>query len=125
MSDLQCPAVFLFIPREAAASIDDAALAGKRLSGVFVVGSIASMPSGVEAATRLASEAGCPIDNLVDAVDGATLARAVDELADLHRGETFAVVASADAIRDAFGHARAPDGVVAVAIDASGWSLRL
>jgi hypothetical protein len=124
MSDLQCPAVVVLIDRERVASGDAiVALAEKRLACVFVARAIASDEDALAAATQLAARAGCTLGTLTEAVDGATLARAVDELADLHRGETIAVVASDDAIRDALGAARAPAGAITVAIDSSGWSV--
>jgi len=66
MSDLQCPATVILLSR--AASESDAGrrlLAGPHVAGVFIAR---------------------------DIVDAAALRRFLDELSDLHRGETIAVV---------------------------------
>lgn len=124
MADLQCPAVVLLVGRDVLVSGECAReLATRHLAGVFVAGPPAADPDVLAAATDLAHRAACRIDLLAEALDGPTLARAIDDLADLHRGETIAIVASAGAIRDALGLARAPADPVTVTIDGSGWSV--
>ena len=96
MGDLQCPATILLVPRESIAS-SSALLESSHLAGVFVASA--------------------------DVTDGAGLARAIEDLADLHRGETIAVVATREMIRDMLGQDLG-EQAIAIAVDDSGWSLR-
>lgn len=122
MADLQCPATILLIAREAIASDGGRAIVeAGHLSGVFVASRVAADPSGLAAALGLANEGAWRLSSLADVVDGPSLARAMDHLADLHRGETIAVVATRDMIQDALGDARVQADLVRVAIDGSGW----
>jgi hypothetical protein len=124
MGDLQCPATILLIARESVASGGELAiLAGRHLSGVFVSSAVAADPSGLAAATRLADEGAWRLSTMPDTADGASLARAIEDLADLHRGETIAVVGTEDMLRDMLGDAGAGADPIAIAVDDSGWSV--
>jgi hypothetical protein len=116
MSDLQCPASVLLLAPDA---LSAGALLEKRLSLLVV----ASSEHTAELAARaLAADSGCPL-RVVDLPDGPSVVRQVDELADLHRGETIAVVAAQGAIEAALGCSLAPAAAVTVAVDSSGWTL--
>ncbi len=122
MSDLQCPAVVLLVAGESIATGGARlALGATRLSGVFVASPVAADPNRLAAATRLAEERACPVDRMLEVVDGASLAEAVEHLADLYRGETIAVIATGEMVRDALGHPGTPTEPIAVSIDGDGW----
>ncbi len=124
MSDLQCPATILLVARESiAAGGRSPLLAARHLSGVFVTSAVAADAGGLAAAARLADEGAWRLSTMADVIDGASLARAMEDLADLHRGETIAVVTTRDMIQDLLGDAAALADPVAVAIDGSGWSV--
>ena len=122
MSDLQCPATVLLIARESIASRGGPALIGARqLSGVFVASSVAADPSGLAAAASLADQGGWRLTTMAEVGDGASLADAIEHLADLHRGETIAVVATQEMIQDVLGSASVSVDPITLAIDGSGW----
>jgi hypothetical protein len=124
MSDLQCPSIVVLIAAESIVRDDGRrVLAGRRLAAVFVAAPIAADPDARAAAARLAVASACTFEVMADVVDGATLRAGVDDLSDLYRGETVAVVASADMIGDVLGRAQAEEEPVAVAIDSSGWTV--
>ncbi len=97
------------------------ALRGKHVAGVVVAGSIADDAHAL--ATRLAREMSCTLDSMADVVDGASLRRAIKDLSDRYRGETIAVIASADMIANVLGIASPTTAPVTLAIDAEGWTI--
>lgn len=113
MSDLQCPATILLIADESLRSSRPGLAKSGHLAAVFIASAVAADLDPLAAATRLAGVA-----------DGATLAQAMEDLADLHRGETIAIVAPREMIQHALGTSEPPADLVAVDIDASGWSVR-
>jgi hypothetical protein len=137
MSDLQCAATVVLVPRE---SLVHAGWATEALAGVFVA---ASSATELPAVQRIAHAASCRVEVLAAAIDVQTLRAAIDDLSDLHRGETLAVVATDDEIASLLGAASLPSErmterlapppaasggrpvsrVITVAIDSSGWSL--
>jgi hypothetical protein len=121
MGDLQCPATILLIAGESIASGAGAAtFEDRHLSGVHVASGVAADPGGL-AAARLADERGWRLATMTDVSDGASLARAIDELADLHRGETIAVVGTREMIQDMLGEASSWADPITITVDASGW----
>lgn len=125
MSDLQCPAIVLLVDPRIIVSYGVSALVGsRRLLSVFVVPAVADDPYERIAARDLADEGHCDLENLVDVVDGKSLAEALGALADLHRGETIAVVATRSMLDDMFGVTRAPDVPLVVEVDSDGMSVR-
>jgi hypothetical protein len=122
MSDLQCPATVLLVPRDSCASGACARSFGaRRLSGCFVDAAIAANPDELAAISRLAEGSNCPVEILGALNDGASLAQTLEQLSDLYRGETIALVTTAAVIRSLSGSARLPTEPIAVAIDSSGW----
>jgi hypothetical protein len=122
MSDLQCPATVLLIARALLGSADvGPRLADRRLAGLFMESSVAADPHAVAFVTRLAEQGDHPVEVLTSARDSTSLARAIDQLSDLYRGETIAVVAPDSTLRDLLAAAAAPTELVVVAIDSSGW----
>jgi len=121
MSDLQCPATILLMARESIASGGPVILEARHLSGVFVASAVAADPGGLAATARLAEEGAWRLTTMPDVSDGASLARAIEELADLHRGETVAVVATRDMIQDLLGEASVGEDPITIAVDGSGW----
>ena len=94
MSDLQCPATVVLVGSgRLEAEATRRVLAGRAVAAVF----------------DLAPP------------DGPALRRSVDDLSDLHRGETIVVVAAPRTIADALGMTR--DGQVVVAVDSDGWTV--
>src|SRR4051812_38846124 len=117
MSDLQCPATILLIPSESAGS--DAcwrAINGQRLLGFYVDAAI----ERDAAVSGLAEATDCPIQKIGTLQNGASLTQALEDLADLHRGETIAVVARAKLIEARLGLEGLPNAPVEVKIDSSG-----
>ena len=119
MSDLQCPATVLVLRGDAPADL----LQRHRVAGVVTSG------ARTTTAERVAGSVGAPVVRRELAGDTVTT---LEELADLHRGETLLVVAEddvADALltrllgRVAAGTLRARP-VVELAVDADGWVLR-
>jgi hypothetical protein len=123
MSDLQCPATILLIAREAIEDARRAILRTRHLSGLFVASAVAADPDGLAAATGLAEQGACRLSTPDGVLDGASHTTAMNHLADLHRGETIAVVATQRMIEDAVGNAGRPGEPITVAIDGSGWSV--
>jgi hypothetical protein len=124
MSDLQCPATILLIARESIAFDGGPALVeGRHLSGVFVAPAVAADPGGLAAAGWADANA-AHLSTMPDVDDAASLAQAIEDLADLHRGETIAVVATRAMIEEVLGETRVRAGVVAIAVDDSGWSFQ-
>jgi hypothetical protein len=121
MSDLQCPATILLITRESIASSGEPIVEAGHLSGVFVASAVAADPSGLAAAARLADERALRLSTMPDATDGASLARAIEDLADLHRGETIAVVATTDMIQNMLGDVSVRADPITIAVDDAGW----
>jgi hypothetical protein len=124
MSDLQCPATVLLVPRESCASDDVARFfVGRRVAGFFVDAALAANPHELAAINRLAGSSDCQIE-VTDAafVDCASLEQALEDFADLYRGETIAVVASGDLIQSLLRCARTPTEPITIAIDDSGWA---
>jgi hypothetical protein len=122
MSDLQCPAIVLLIPRELLGTLDGDAMRRNNLAGVFAPAS-SMTEADRSAAEHLAQRAGCRLERLANASGSDDLAQAVSQLSDLYRGENVAVIADAQLIRAALGFERAPTGPVAIAVDASGWAV--
>ena len=111
MTDLQCPATFFLVALETARG------EARHLAGVYATQADA-------AAVRFAEAGGCALEILSDVADGPALVQRIDELADLHRGETVAVLAPREMLEDALERAGADDEPpVTVAIDSSGWRL--
>jgi hypothetical protein len=122
MSDLQCPATIVLIAGESIASDGvPAAVEGRHLSGVFVASAVAADPSGL---ARWADARGARLSTMPGVEDAESLAAAIDDLSDLHRGETIAVVATRDLIEEMLGEARARAGAITIAVDESGWSFQ-
>lgn len=124
MSDLQCPANVVLVPDSMLGG--DGPLAapfGTHCFGVFVAAAIAADADSFAHASALAQTSGCKLEVMSEAVDSASLARAVDDLADLHRGETILVVARHDLIRDLIGRTLDTETAIEVAIDDSGWAV--
>jgi hypothetical protein len=99
-------------------------LGTRHLSGVFVASAVAADPGGRAAAAELADRGGWRLSTIAGVSDGASLAQAMEHLADLHRGETIAIVATRGMIEDALGTASPLADPVTVSLDASGWSVR-
>ncbi|HKP55306.1 MAG TPA: hypothetical protein VJV78_01220 [Polyangiales bacterium] len=112
MSDLQCPAQVWLVAAGQSADVP------VPCAGVFVTPALAT-DAGAAALARAAS---CPLEVLADAIDAASTARAIDDLADLHRGETFVVVVTREVLHDLTG--RAPTQSIIVAIDSEGWRVQ-
>ena len=124
MSDLQCPATILLIAGESIASGGGPAIfEARHLSGVFLASAVAADPGGHAAAAKMADARGWRLSTLADVADGAGLVRAIDDLADLHRGETIAVVATREMIREALGDGSERSGAITIGVDDSGWSV--
>jgi hypothetical protein len=117
VTDLQCPAIVLLIPREIlAARAWNCILAGRRLSGVFVDGAHAELV----AANGIAD---CAPELLEPLLDGSTFKRTLEQLADLYRGETVALVTSGELIQAGLGFEQTPVEPLALSIDSTGWVL--
>ena len=124
MSDLQCPATILLIAPDSIASRGAPAILGAaRPSGVFVASAVAADPGALAAATALAGASACRLTIVPDLADGPGLARALQELADLHRGETIALLATRAMMEELLGKRSAGADPIAITVDASGWSL--
>jgi hypothetical protein len=122
MSDLQCPATVLLVPLASCASGACArSFDGRRLSGYFVDASIAANPDELAAIRRLAEASNCPVEIVGALNDGTSLAQTLEQLSDLYRGETIALVTTAGVIRSLLGYAHLPTEPITVAIDSSGW----
>jgi hypothetical protein len=124
MSDLQCPAKVLFVARDVL-DLGTSSLtpAEERYADVFAAAAIATDAGDLARATALAQQVGCPLKILADAVDGASLSRAIQELSDVYRGETIVVIANRDLLREVFGRAGESMEPLAVSIESSGWTM--
>ena len=119
MSDLQCPASFLVLGTGGA---DRAApdLRHARLAAVYAVSPDADV------AARIAHVAGLPV-RLLEEPPGTTYPDGLDDLADLHRGETVVVVlrpGELASLAERGGLDPARDRVLQLAVDADGWTVR-
>ena len=120
MSDLQCPAKVVLAAREMLPS-----LAGERFSGVYVAAATVADPAGRAAASGFAAQANCQLEILADATDGASFRRSLQDLSDVYRGETIAVIAPRELMREAIGRAADSAQPIVVSIDSSGWTRSL
>lgn len=124
MSDLQCPANVVLVPHSMlGGDANIPAPLDVHYFGVFVAASIAADAADLAHANALAQRCGCRLEVMSDAVDSASLARAVDDLADLHRGETIVVVAHHDMILHLIGRTLDAENPIEVAIDDTGWAV--
>lgn len=85
---------------------------------------VAAEPEVLALARALAADVECVPVSREDIVDGPSLASAMESLADLHRGETIAVLAPAGVIEAALGVTEVGDDAFAVTIDFDGWSVK-
>lgn len=125
MSDLQCPAtVLLTVPAVEGEPLDTAAerlarqLRWTRVAVVYSDGSDAA----VRTAASVAALLGVP-----DRVE-APFPDCLDQVADLHRGETVLVVAEAGPAGEGsgadLGQGLTAEGLVEISVDADGWTVR-
>jgi hypothetical protein len=119
MSDVQCPAVILLLTPD---TIDAPELHDRRLSGVVVAQTLQEHSRTIAKAQQHATANGCKLE-FANISDAAGLEQQANQLADLYRGETIAVVAPSEAICAAFHRTTPPTQPIAVAIDNSGWNL--
>lgn len=123
MSDLQCPVRVVLVRVDGSwvpAGLGPL-LARERVVGVWS----GTRPEPEQAATALARAAGVPVvlRQALDG-DGPSVASVLEEVADLHRGETVAVVLPAGADLTRLAGARGADGpVVRLEGDGDGWRL--
>lgn len=118
MSDLQCPATFLVLA--SGRGVEGSALRGSRLAAVY------ALPVDDAVAAEVAEAAGLRVSPL-EAAGGASYRPVLAALADVHRGETVAVVlpdAAVAGLTAAAGPPSPGDGALEVAIDGDGWSVR-
>jgi hypothetical protein len=128
MSDLQCPATFLVLgdaPTEAdELELDGVAdqLGGRRVAKVLAS---PSMPQ-LERAARIAERLGVTSEPAPGLDEGALFRQAVEDAADIYRGESVLIIAPAEVVRSALGLATAPapGEVVELQVDADGWLVR-
>ena len=121
MSDLQCPMTALLVPRERLASpACERAWSDQRLAGFYVDAALVEAPELAAIRGRLQT----PLEPIGPFADADSFIEAVDELADIYRGETIAVVATAALIQAALHRAHPPTEAITVAIDRSGWAVR-
>lgn len=116
MSDLQCPAVFVLLTPETVAGSQ---LADQRLAGVYVASGVATEGRVLEDARKLADQHGCKVSN-AEAEDEDSLLDRIEQLADVYRGETIALVAPSRAICAVIECLEPPDEPVAIAVDGDG-----
>jgi hypothetical protein len=125
MSDLQCPATVLLVPSEIVDSEEcRRALAGRRILGFFVDAAAVNEPEGAAAISGLAGASDCPVEGIGPLVDAASFTRALEELADLYRGQCVVVVATARLIQARLGAGRTPIALFEVEIDSDGWVVK-
>jgi len=118
MSDLQCPAKIVLVAPEMLGPDASVPALGGTYSGVFLVSAVASRAS--ELAARQPDHRH---EILADVDDGASLARALQELADLHRGYTIVVVATREMIHELMDGRGDSTKPMVLAIDSSGWAV--
>ena len=116
MSDLQCPAVFVLLTPETVAG---SRLADQRLAGVYVASGVAHEGQVLQDARKLADQHGCKVEN-ADAEDEDSLLDRIEQLADVYRGETVALIAPSRAICAVIECLEPPDEPVAIAVDGNG-----
>lgn len=114
MSDLQCPVTVLLV---ASAAVPPEALA-EELSHARV-SSVYGGPQEASYVERCATALGCP-GAVEPALDGGHIRPALDDIADVHRGETVVVVASSEALRPFAGTGPATTTLRLIG-DADGW----
>jgi len=119
MSDLQCPAIIVMLTPEA---LEHARANISRLSAVVAAASLEPGSRALGQVQRLAAGHGCQVER-ADLDDAAALSEHVEQLADLYRGETVAVIAPTAAVCAALRHTAAADRPIAIAVDSSGWKL--
>jgi hypothetical protein len=121
MSDLQCPATVLLVPREIIDSEEcRRALAGRRIFGFFVDAAVVNEPEADAAISGLAVASDCAVERVGALVDAASLSRALEELSDVYRGQCVVVVTAGKLIQARLGLARTPSALVEIAIDSDG-----
>jgi hypothetical protein len=120
MSDLQCPAVFMLLTPDTVSSSE---LREERLAGVFVASSVAREALVLEGAQRLALIHACPIEQ-TNIEDEDALIDRIEQLADVYRGETIALIAPSRAVCAVIECLEPPDEPVAIAVDGAGIRLR-
>ena len=116
MSDLQCPAVFVLLTPETVAGSE---LGDQRLAGVYVASSVATVGRVLEHARRLADIHACSVENATIEDEDSLLDR-LEQLADVYRGETVALIAPSRAICAVIECLEPPDEPVAIAVDGDG-----
>jgi hypothetical protein len=116
MSDLQCPAVFVLLTPQTVAGSE---LRDQRLAGVYVASSIAAEAGVLDDARRLAEVHACRVEN-TDIEDEDALLDRIEQLADIYRGETVALVAPSRAVCAVIECLEPPDEPVAIAVDGDG-----
>jgi hypothetical protein len=118
VSDLLCPATFLVLG--SAAEQAAARVVGARLAAAYAT------VDGRAVAAAGGGGWGLGVGTLE--LDGTTYASALEDLADLHRGETVLVVLPQDTAAALAAACGSPDGepdrVLEVAVDGDGWSVR-
>ncbi|HEX5533029.1 MAG TPA: hypothetical protein VFX33_04740 [Actinomycetales bacterium] len=128
MSDLQCPATFLVLADEPLGADEHqlgrvaGELRGRRVAKVLAS---PSMPQ-LERAARIAERLGVTYEPAPGLDEGGLFRRAVEDAADLYRGEAVLLVAPAEVVRIALGLAAAPapGEVVELQVDGDGWLVR-
>jgi hypothetical protein len=112
MSDLQCPSILILLTPEAAAAAD---LSAQALAGVVMASSLDD--SARADAERISTIHACPLE-YSEIAEPASVRQCIGELADLHRGETLALVAPSSALRAVIEPGVLP---VKLAVDSDGW----
>jgi hypothetical protein len=132
MSDLQCPATFLVLAddpldadeRQLEGVADQlvAQLLGRRVAKVLAS---PSMPQ-LERAARIAERLGVTSEPAPGLDEGALFRQAVEDAADVYRGEAVLLIAPVEVVRAALGLATAPTPgeMVELQVDADGWLVR-
>jgi len=120
MGDLFCAATIYLVTPGSIARLETR-LRTKRWAEVLIAAPLAMDPERLAVAGAFGEST--PVTR-PDIHDGPSLGRALESLADLHRGETVAVVAPAAAIEAALGVAEADDDAFAVTIDFDGRSVQ-
>lgn len=116
MSDLQCPAVFVLLTPETVASSE---LRDQRLARVYVASGVATAAGLLDDARRLADVHACAVES-ADIEDEDALLDRIEQLADVYRGETVALVAPSRAVCAVIECLEPPDEAVAIAVDGDG-----
>ncbi len=132
MSDLQCAATFLVLDDDSPGT-DERQLEGvtaqlaEQLAGRRVAKVLASpsMPQLARAA-RIAEHLGVTSESAPGLDEGPLFRQAVEDAADVYRGEAVLLVAPLEVVRAALGLATAPapGELVELQVDADGWLVR-